>query len=88
MFPASRLDFVRADLDRLTIDQPKESRPWFLKAFISYNTGESATVTRKNLDEAESRTGKLDWTVRLLRQHWAPGASKAPTTMPASNLNK
>ncbi|HEX4794387.1 MAG TPA: tetratricopeptide repeat protein [Humisphaera sp.] len=87
MFPADRLTFLQTDLDRLTIDQPKESRPWFLKAFIAYNTGDP-TATRKNLDEAEARSGKLDWTTRLLRQHWAPGASKAPTTRPASGLNK
>jgi cytochrome c-type biogenesis protein CcmH/NrfG len=79
MMNADRLNFLRQDLSTLAANDPKDARPWFLQAFIAYNTG-NASEAQHHLDEAEKRSGRADWTIRLLRNHWSlPGTGRPQT---------
>jgi hypothetical protein len=85
VLPRDRVAFIRKDLKDLTASDPKAERPWFLLAYLDYNTGDPAAAD-KDLAEAETRSSRGDWSVRLLRQHWtlpseskaAPGAGTSP----------
>ncbi|HET6249386.1 MAG TPA: tetratricopeptide repeat protein [Tepidisphaeraceae bacterium] len=86
IFAKERLDFIRKDLHDLTQSDPKSERPWFLLAYIDYNTGNAAAAD-KELSEAEQRAGRGDWTVKLLREHWVLPSNPKPaplTPRPAS----
>jgi hypothetical protein len=81
LFPKDRIDFIRKDLHDVAAADPQSERPWFLLAYLDYNTGDTATAD-KDLNEAEQRSHG-DWSVRLLRQHWAlPSNPKPAPLMP------
>lgn len=89
MLSPQRLDYVRKDLTGLTQSDPKSERPWFLLAFIAYNTGD-ANDAQRDLNEAGSRAPKMDATIPMLKARWAPAPAnkaevkpEAPTTEPA-----
>ena len=70
VLPKDRAAFVRKDLKELMTSDPKAERPWFLLAYLDYNTGDPAAAD-KDLAEAETRSGSgTIWSVRLLRAHW------------------
>lgn len=64
-----RLEYLSKDLTSLAQQNPRDERPWFLLAFIHYNTGHSDEAS-KDLNNASQRTGKLDSTIRMLQSHW------------------
>lgn len=98
-----RLEYLSKDLASLAQQNSRDERPWFLLAFIHYNTshGEQASQDLKNASE---RAGKLDSTIRMLQSHWnissdpslkrhepeAKPSTDAPTTRPQTppDLNK
>jgi hypothetical protein len=83
MISASRLDFVKGDLKDLADKNPKLSRPWFLLAYIAYNTGHEQ-VAADDLKEAQKRAGLADTAITLMQKFWQlPSASDEKT-----NLNK
>ncbi|HEX5241875.1 MAG TPA: hypothetical protein VFW23_01335, partial [Tepidisphaeraceae bacterium] len=100
---SQRLEYVSKDLATLAQQNPHDERPWFLLAFIHYNTGHSDEAA-KDLNNAGERGGKLDSTIRMLQSHWkissdssnqrqepaAKSSPEAPTTRPEApaNLNK
>ena len=70
LIPKERLDFIRKDLKDLTQKDSRAERPWFLLAYLDYNSGD-VSAAANNLTEAERRSAPGDWAIRLLRQHWA-----------------
>jgi hypothetical protein len=77
MISSHRLDFVKKDLKDLADKNPKESRPWFLLAYINYNTGDEQAAAN-DLEAAKQRSGSLDISIQLMQQYWqlpAPDAS-------------
>ena len=57
MLSPDRLQFVKNDLAKLATDNQKDARPpWFLQAFIAYNTGNTDEATR-DLTEAHRAGG-------------------------------
>ncbi len=82
---AQRLAFVQKDLKDLTVSQPRLERPWFLLAYIAYNTGDSAAAAQ-DLDEAQSRTLASDRVIQMMKTHWSLPAKAQPA--PAPELNK
>jgi len=98
-----RLEYLSKDLASLAQQYPHDERPWFLFAFIHYNTGH-ADEAAKDLNNASERGGKLDSTIKMLQSHWkissdasnqrqepaAKPSPKAPTTRPEApaDLNK
>jgi len=83
MISAQRLDFVKGDLKDLADKNPKLSRPWFLLAYIAYNTGHEQAAA-DDLQEAQKRAGLADTAIILMQKYWQlPSASDEKT-----NLNK
>ncbi len=81
---AQRLAYVQKDLKDLAAKDTRSERPWFLLAYIAYNTGDSAAASQY-LDEAQKRTMANDRVIQLMKSHWA---LSTPTTKPAQDLNK
>ena len=69
LFPQDRVDFIRKDLHDLAQNDVKSERPWFLLAYLDYNSSNPASASQ-DLDEVEKRAPRGDWAVRLMRQHW------------------
>ncbi|MDB5305683.1 MAG: repeat protein [Phycisphaerales bacterium] len=80
---AERLAFLRKDLTGLTQTDPKSETPWFLLAYLDYNAGDAAAA-EKDLNEAEKRSNRGDWAIRLLRTHWTL-PSKPKAAIPPGN---
>ncbi|MDB5355311.1 MAG: repeat protein [Phycisphaerales bacterium] len=78
-----RLAFLRKDLTSLTQSDPKSETPWFLLAYLDYNTGDTAAA-EKELNEAEQRAPRSDWAIPALRRHWTL-PSKPKTAIPSGN---
>ncbi|HZL38513.1 MAG TPA: hypothetical protein VFC78_24600 [Tepidisphaeraceae bacterium] len=72
---AQRMQFLRKDLLALAKTDPKAERPWFLLAYLDYNSGDAAAA-EKDLNEASKRAGRADWAIRLLKAHWALPSKK------------
>ena len=103
LLTSQRLEYLSKDLSSLAQQYPHDERPWFLLAFIHYNTGHSDEAA-KDLNNASERGGKLDSTIKMLQSHWkissdssnqrqepaAKPSPKAPTTRPEApaDLNK
>ena len=102
LLTSQRLEYLSKDLSSLAQQYPHDERPWFLLAFIHYNTGH-ADEAAKDLNNASERGGKLDSTIKMLQSHWkissdssnqgqepAKPSPKAPTTRPEApaDLNK
>jgi predicted Zn-dependent protease len=82
MMNADRLQYLRNDLSNLAASGPRDERPWFLQAFIAYNTGNQPEAER-DLSEAEKRSGRADAVIRMMRSHWnLKSDAAAPTTQP------
>jgi tetratricopeptide (TPR) repeat protein len=76
---ADRLNLLITDLKEIATSDPKEPRPVFLLAYISYHSN-NPTQAAQYLDLAERRAGKPDPVFKLLREHWAlPAAAPAKT---------
>jgi predicted Zn-dependent protease len=85
MISGHRLDFVKKDLKDLADKNPKESRPWFLLAYINYNTGDGQAAAN-DLEEAKQRSGTLDITIQLMQQYWQlPAADNSVQQKPELN---
>jgi hypothetical protein len=85
MISSTRLDFVRGDLKDLAEKNPKLSRPWFLLAYIAYNTGHDQAAA-DDLKQAEKLSGSIDSAIHLMQSHWRlPEASDQKSS---PNLNK
>jgi tetratricopeptide (TPR) repeat protein len=69
LFPKDREEYVRKDLKDLAAADVKSVRPWFLLAYLDYNTNRPASADEA-LDEAAKRAGSSDPSIRLLKQHW------------------
>jgi tetratricopeptide (TPR) repeat protein len=85
MLNPQRLNFVRRDLTGLTQSDSNNERPWFLLAFVAYNSGD-ATEAQRALDQARANGGGMDRLIPVLKEHWtASGMNKGagPTTAPA-----
>ncbi|HWE02326.1 MAG TPA: hypothetical protein VG326_07925 [Tepidisphaeraceae bacterium] len=77
LFPKDRVDYVRNDLNDLAASDPKAVRPWFLMAYLDYNTGKPASA-EADLNEAEKRSGPGDWSIRLMKRHWVLPSNPHP----------
>ena len=83
MLSTQRLSFVRRDLTGLTQSDPNSERPWFLLAFVAYNSGDPVEAQRA-LKEAETHGGTSDRLIPQLREHWTTAESQVgPTTAPS-----
>lgn len=80
---AQRLAYVQKDLKDLAAKESRSERPWFLLAYIAYNTGDGAAA--QYLDEAQKRSTVNDRVIQMMKSRWA--LSK-PTTQPTPELNK
>lgn len=103
LLTSQRLEYLSKDLASLAQQNPHDERPWFLLAFIHYNTGHGDEAA-KDLNNASERAGKLDSTIRMLQSHWKISSdsslkvhepaekqtTKPPTTRPEApaDLNK
>jgi hypothetical protein len=85
MLSSQRLDYIKKDLKDLADKNPRESRPWFLLAYIAYNTGDEQTAAN-DLAEAKKRSGVLDVTIPLMQRYWQLPA--ADTVGQKQELNK
>ena len=76
--PQGRADYLRKDLQELARQDPTAERPWFLLAYLDYNTGDAAGADAA-LKEAAKRTSKRgDPVITLLQERWAlPSNGKA-----------
>jgi tetratricopeptide (TPR) repeat protein len=78
LLPKERIEFLHKDLQGLTETDPKSERPWLLLAYLEYNTNHPASA-EQDLNEADKRTVRGDWAIRLMRQNWAlPSNAKTP----------
>jgi tetratricopeptide (TPR) repeat protein len=78
LLPNERIDFLHKDLQVLTETDPKSERPWLLLAYLEYNTNHPASA-EQDLNEADKRTVRGDWAIRLMRQNWTlPSNAKSP----------
>lgn len=86
VLPKDRAEHIRSDLKSLAQSDAKAERPWFLLAYLDYNTNRSASA-EIDLNECEQRAGHSDWAVRQFRQHWTLPAKmiKPSTPAPASD---
>ena len=73
-----RLKELTTDLQELADDEPTQTRPLFLLAWVAYNTGEERKAAAY-LDLAEKRSNGRDGVYKLLRDSW---------TLPKSEENK
>ncbi len=86
MLSPGRLDFVRKDLKELADKNPKESRPWFLLAYVAYNTGDAQTAAT-DLQQAAKRSIPTDPAIHLMQEYWQLPKSDQPA-QPGADLNK
>ncbi|HZK82698.1 MAG TPA: tetratricopeptide repeat protein [Humisphaera sp.] len=77
LFPKDREEYVRKDLNDLAAADPKAVRPWFLLAYLDYNTNKPASADI-DLNEAEKRASPGDPSIRLLKQHWTLPSNPHP----------
>lgn len=92
IFPKDRVAAVRNDLQNLAAKDPAAERPWFLLAYLDYQTGDAAAAG-KDLDETEKRGGlAAAILVRRMRQVWGlpsstvkPAPAFAPKSPPPAN---
>jgi hypothetical protein len=86
LFPKERIAYVSKDLHDLAKGDAAAERPWFLLAYLDYNTGNS-TAAETDLNEAEQRSGRADWSIPALRQHWSlPSKAKKAAPEPEPSL--
>ncbi|HZK81311.1 MAG TPA: hypothetical protein VFC46_09600 [Humisphaera sp.] len=78
LFPREREDYLRKDLKGLAASDPKAVRPWFLLAYLDYNTDKPKSA-EIDLNEAEKRVGRGDASIRLLKQNWTLPSNPHPT---------
>lgn len=77
MLPKDRVDYLENDLKDIAERDPKAERPWFLLAYLAYNTNKPASA-EADLGEAEKRAHGNDWLLRLLRQRWSLPSNDHP----------
>jgi hypothetical protein len=99
LYPQDRIAFVRKDLHDLAASDATAVRPWFLLAYLDYNTGDSATA-EQDLNEASQRATGGDASIRSLQRYWAlptkaatpkdaaGDAQPAPAATPVPDANK
>lgn len=85
MLSSGRLDFLRKDLKELADKNSKESRPWFLLAYVAYNTGDAKTAAN-DLQEAKNRSVPNDAAILLMQEYWQ--LPKSDVAQPSTELNK
>ena len=80
MIGDERLEFLVKDLKEINAKNPNQSRPLFLLAYISYNTG-NERLAAGYLDLAEKHAGPNDTFYSTVRHYWnlpATGQGQTP----------
>lgn len=81
LLPNGRASDLRKDLQDLAQKDVKSERPWFMLAYLDYNSNDSATA-QKDIFEAEQRSGRADATLRRMRQYWPLPSTAKPVQPP------
>jgi tetratricopeptide (TPR) repeat protein len=83
-----RLQEVVKELKNISVNEPNQTTPVFLLAYIAYNTGNERQAAAW-LDLAEKRAGKTDGVYRAMRELWKlPTAQSQPAEQQPGEMNK
>lgn len=83
-----RLQEIIKELKDISVNEPKQTTPVFLLAYIAYNTGNERQAAAW-LDLAEKRAGRTDGVYRAMRELWKlPAAQTQPAESPDAGMNK
>lgn len=83
-----RLQEVIKELKNISVNEPTQTTPVFLLAYIAYNTG-SERQAAAWLDLAEKRAGRTDGVYRAMRELWKlPSAQTQPSEAQPQEMNK